>query len=372
MHLPDVKNQKLLYREKFISKNFPEFYDYINTLFPGVSYNESLYRYIHNITDPPLCPVCGKKIPYRNSPAGYGKFCCSKCMGESEERNELIVKTKLMKYGDPHYNNPDKATQTMNKKYGGRGTASPIIKQRIKNTCNEKFGINNVFESQEWQEIARQKKYERYGDPYYSNSEKRKQTCIEKYGVSNPMQNEKIINKFNNTMQERYGVNWAMNNPILARRLSVSLEKSHRLGKYNETRKKNQSFNISKIEHDFKEYLDSQKIRYEYQYKSDVYPFDCDFYLIDYDLYIEIQGHWTHGKKPYIGSDEDMNIVNFWRSKNTKYYNHAIYIWTDRDVKKREIAEINKLNYLEIFSINLDSCINALNNEIKIISHADK
>ena len=48
---------------------------------------------------------------------------------------------------------------------------------------------------------------------------------------------------------------------------------------------------------------------------SDLYPFKCDFYIIDYDLYIEIQGTWMHGKHPYNKNNEnDALLLQKWKS----------------------------------------------------------
>ena len=38
------------------------------------------------------------------------------------------------------------------------------------------------------------------------------------------------------------------------------------------------------------------------------------------------------------------------KSKTSKYYKNAIEVWTRRDVKKRETAKANNINYLEVFS----------------------
>jgi len=40
-------------------------------------------------------------------------------------------------------------------------------------------------------------------------------------------------------------------------------------------------------------------------------------------------------------------------------------VWTIRDVKKREIAKQNKLNYLEIFSNDINECISQLKQKIE-------
>ena len=51
--------------------------------------------------------------------------------------------------------------------------------------------------------------------------------------------------------------------------------------------------------------------------------------------------------------------------KNKDYYNVASDVWTIRDVKKREIAKQNKLNYLEIFSNDINECISQLKQKIE-------
>ena len=59
----------------------------------------------------------------------------------------------------------------------------------------------------------------------------------------------------------------------------------------------------------------------------------------------------TRFSATYTAKPSDIQIVNTWKSKNTKYYNNAIITWTIRDVKKRNIAKENKLNYYEFFSM---------------------
>lgn len=53
------------------------------------------------------------------------------------------------------------------------------------------------------------------------------------------------------------------------------------------------------------------------------------------------------------------------RKKNTPGYSQAIYGWTISDVKKRNIAKENNLNYLEIFTKYVDEAIKQFNEYIK-------
>ena len=75
------------------------------------------------------------------------------------------------------------------------------------------------------------------------------------------------------------------------------LNKFNIASKRNATLRKNNSYNKSKSEEKIYNLLltkfnKSDIIR---QYKSDLYPFACDFYIKSLDLYIEYNGHWTHG-----------------------------------------------------------------------------
>ena len=66
---------------------------------------------------------------------------------------------------------------------------------------------------------------------------------------------------------------------------------------------------------------------------------------------IEYNGTWTHGGHPFDeNNQEDIDKLNLWKSKNTKYYNNAISTWTNRDIRKRNIAKQNNLNFIELWN----------------------
>ena len=130
----------------------------------------------------------------------------------------------------------------------------------------------------------------------------------------------------------------------------------------------------SKVEIDFYKYL-INTFSFENvdpQHYDNQYPYSCDFFIPGLDLYIEIQGSWTHGKHPFNPDDKkDNEKLNYWKSKDSEYYNNAIYTWTDLDVRKRVCARDNHLNYLEIFSNNIEDCITIFENYIteKIVDY---
>ena len=134
------------------------------------------------------------------------------------------------------------------------------------------------------------------------------------------------------------------------------------------TKIKNNSFGKSKQEDTIYEKIKEVYPDVIRQYKDKIrYPYNCDFYIPEYDLYIEIQGNWTHGGHPYDESSiEDINKLNIWKNKKNRYYDIAVKVWSKSDVLKRETARKNNLNYLEIYSINFNVIIQKIKERICI------
>lgn len=167
-------------------------------------------------------------------------------------------------------------------------------------------------------------------DVWNKRYEKTKKTCIEKYGVENPSKVEYIQNKKNS---------------------KESIEKARK------TKIKNKTFNKSAFEKRVKGLLLQKFPDLKCQYKSESYPFSCDFYIPELDLYIEVQGHWSHGlgkhRCPYDNmNQEHLTFINECKCKNTKFYNKFIEVWTIRDPLKRKTAKENNLNWIEFFTID--------------------
>ena len=91
------------------------------------------------------------------------------------------------------------------------------------------------------------------------------------------------------------------------------------------------------------------------QFKSEKYPFNCDFYVKGVDLYIECNFNWTHGGHFFDeNSSEDLKRLEIWKKKaeTSKFYGNAVQTWTVRDVRKRETANMNGLRYLVFWNMD--------------------
>ena len=390
-----------------IIENFPEIKEYLdNRYIDGSNYNEILIRINLHIENIEKCPVCGKNkrlfnTLYKNR-THYLETCgdenCFRIIAQKhikqnnmrmsdEEKKEKQHQKELKMIEHYGVRNPfqlesvkEKIKQTNLEKYGVEYIQqSNFIKQKIKTTCINKYGVDNPAKTKQAKDKMKNTCMERYGVEYSfqseNNKEKSKQTWIEKYGVDNPLKSDIIKEKAKQTNLEKYGVEYASQNIEIKKKLLETNNKKYGgnapicdptikekiLSKMPEsrekeyqTRKKNGSFNTSKPEKELLEYIKLYFPNVEYQYKNKKeYPFRCDFYIPELKLYIEYNGSWTHGGHPFDeNNQEDIDKLNLWKEKNTKYYQNAINTWTNLDVRKRTIAKNNNLNYKEFWNLN--------------------
>ena len=224
-------------------------------------------------------------------------------------------------------------------------------------------------------ELSKQTKLKKYGNENYNNIEKMKQTNLERYGVEWTTIVPDVIEKIKNTNLERYGVVSTTCVPEIKRKQELSCLKHYGvinpsfspeiIDKIYNIRKNNKSWNISKDEKIIIELLLEKYPNTKTQYKSELYPWKCDFYIPEIDLYIEYQGLWTHGVKSFNYNGTHYNchcpydpnnlihqeVIKQWKNKNSNFYNSAIETWTIKDVLKRETAKKNNLNWIEFFTI---------------------
>ena len=323
---------------------------------------EIYYRLKNNLKKRPVCIICGKPVKYTSG--HYAKFCSKECqysdLGKKITK-EIKIKSNLEKYGVEHTSQlkevTDKRTksradhvnkiqqhvrESLYKKYGAYDVMHiPHILQKIKNTNLKKFGV----------EFPLQQLKKENSEIYQKIS----QTCINKFGVDSLLKNKEVREKIKQTNIQKYGVD----NPLKNKEI------------WKKSQDNRQISSKSKLENNFLNYL---KLKYESddiitQYKSKEYPYYCDFYIKSINLYIEIQGHWTHNDHPFdINNLNDYLIMDIWRTKSLsdKYYKNALNTWTIKDVEKRNTAIQNNLNYLEIFGkTDLNKYIDIFENYIK-------
>lgn len=133
--------------------------------------------YLRTNNDEGLCTICQKPTKFIDLQNGYRDTCCKTCTnifkyGFSspfchQETHSKSRQTKFKRYGDAKYLNVEKQKETMLKKYGGTGLASPEIRKRIEETNLEKFGSKSPLGSKEVQDKVKQTNLDRYGVEMY-------------------------------------------------------------------------------------------------------------------------------------------------------------------------------------------------------------
>ena len=283
---------------------------------------EIIYRIENNIEEKPKCIICGKPVKFDKV---YSEYCSKKCRCSKQ--------ATLLQY--------EKRKIKMLEHYGVENQFQrPEIIQAIQNTSLEKYGTKNPMQSEEIKEKSKKTVFERYG-VYYTGAikesrEKARKTCLEKFGVTSTLFLKSVHEKSNNYESQ-------------IKRANTIRNKIH-TGK-------------SKIEDKINQWLletyGNENIKFNYI--EERYPFKCDFYIKQYDLFVEINAHWTHGRHPFDeNNQEDIDLLNLWKSKNTKFYNCAIKVWTKSDIIKQNMAKEHNLNYLAIYSNDFEICKNTI------------
>lgn len=282
------------------------------------------------------CPICGQEKYKQTLIEKYGvdnpmklksiaqKMSTTVKSKSEDEKDEILKKrksTNLKRYGfESASQNPEIIAKIQKSIFENNDIDE--IKAKIEKTCLERYGSKTFLSS----DYAR---------------EKIKETNIEKYNGPAPMCSDEIKQKTSETVKERYGVESIM-------MVDEVVQKIH------QSKVANNTYGVSSVEENMYfrlcDLFGSDDV--ERQYKSKIYPFSCDFYIKSRDMHIEFNGLWTHGEQWFNENEPRFTkIVELWKSKNTKYYDNAVDVWTIKDVNKRKVAKQNNLNYL-VFWLN--------------------
>ena len=247
------------------------------------------------------------------------------------------MRTKMERYGDPHYNNMEKNKQTKLKLYGDENYNN---QQKHEETCLERYSVKHHNQTPEAREHIRDMKLSQETQNKYEH------TLLERYGTTNVNLVPEIMEKRLSTLRCKYNADNPLQNPdIKAKQL--------------QTLKDNNSYAKSKIEEEVYNKLVALygENDIERQYSDERYPFNCDFYIKSKDIFIEVNNHPSHGGHPFDNdSEEDRRLLEQLEKKDDDWSHMIIDVWANRDVKKFQYAHKNKLDYRVIYK-NIDEIV---------------
>lgn len=286
-----------------------------------------------------VCEICGKEFKTKNSKR---KTCSSSCRGKYNWQNPDYAK-KILNYLEEMKNDEE-------------------IQEKRKKNLREAASREDVKAKLKWQ-------HENNPNMGMSGKKHSKETCkklSESHTGKKVIFSEEHKRKLSEAAKGKKKSQKAIQNMIKAshRRTKEEIKKIQE--KIYNTKKERGSFTgkaniiFEGIEYkcsvaEKRIFMLLTNIFYTIpQYKSEKYPFNCDFYIPEIDTYIEYQGFWSHGKHPYDStSEKDLNIIKKWQKQvdNHPAYKNAINVWTVQDVTKRNWAKENNLNWLEFFDM---------------------
>lgn len=231
------------------------------------------------------------------------EFCCLKCFYEFTKLQKPAINKICLVCGQSF------DTRNYNKIY-------------CSNECKHK-GINANLQN------ANKEKY---------TSEKRTETQLKRWENMPFEKRNELKQKVSNIM-----------NTLTEEQITEKNRKTH------QTKKDNGSYIESKAENKIYDIILTKYPDIQRHYDFDTRyaningcEYECDFYIPSLDLFIEYQGMWTHGDKPFDGKNIPINWLK--KAGNSNFYKGALKVYTESDPAKRKCAKDNNLNYLEIWN----------------------
>jgi len=390
-------------------------------IYENVDIIERLYYIVNNITEVVKCKYCNNKASWvgRGLKEGYREICSSKeCRSKqltdvhsgskkiSENRDRdfiewqntityinddivkehikydkfipLITNPIILNYLNNRFSDSSSIKETLKRIEIGiekkpicarEGCNNPVVWIGRKRGLFSKYCCDSCrAKSEETHKLMKKTQLERYGYESCFNSPEFQKKIIEKYGTPYVSQSPVVREKIRKSYIENHGYE----NPFLDNEVRT---------KSFETAKKNSTLQKSKEEDEVYCIIQSVYTDVIHHYRSSDFPFSVDFYIPSLEIYIEYQGSQFHNNRAYLNKPEDIEEAKELQKKSdqkriesntdkTNQYDGILYTWADLDVRKRNMAQEKKLNYLEIYSYkDKQDILNQIERYVKCLRH---
>lgn len=143
------------------------------------SIRERIFCILNGILEYPKCLECSKDVHFLRS-GKYSKTCTNSCGVKFLGTQDKIKSTKLERYNNSTFNNPEK----------------------MKETCLERYSVEHTSKIEENRILAKESTFEKFGN--YNNIEKIRCTNLERYGVDNVSKTKEVKDKISLSISESY------------------------------------------------------------------------------------------------------------------------------------------------------------------------
>lgn len=305
------------------------------------------------------CLVCGKPVTYNTTFNGKErKFCSNKC--------------KLSKEGNPFAQSDikEKIKQTNIERFGVDNPAkSKVVQEKMQQTCMDKYGVKNVFQSEEKKEKIKKTMIERHGSAsIYGDPELRKKAIYNKKINTYT----KILQKYKNkyaplfTIDEYKGVRHYYKWKCV--KCGNVFE-----AQYNNGQITSRCFVCEPTEYVYRSTYEDEIVEFLKQYNLDVetnnrkiiWPKELDIVIPEKKVAIEFNGTYWHSMKIHKDKKYHVNKLNACLEKGYKLITIWEYDWINEDRKNIIKNKLKEVLHLEEVNNNTKFVIKEITKDEK-------
>ncbi|MFW6310633.1 MAG: DUF7487 domain-containing protein [Nanoarchaeota archaeon] len=297
----------------------------------NILYKDYLIHY-ENVNS--KCPICGKERTFISNSRGFANTCGNKdCINKYNKKMDVYSKDKIEKA-------KEKRLKTVREKYGVDNVfQSEEKKKKIKEILKDRHGVEHPLQDKDIMEKSISTKIKKYGNKNYNNVEKRMKTIKSKSKdrlkeIRNDIKILEILdgnlykckcNKCGNIFEDRIEVLKFRPRCLKCFPLKSSL-----------------------IENFIENILKEINIEYIKNDKKQLDGYELDFYLPDYRIAIECHGNYWHCEK--------------FKDKN---YHYKKWKWcVDKNIKLLQFFEDEILYKTEIIKSMIKNQLNLIDRKI--------
>ena len=234
-----------------------------------------------------LCKVCNSPTKFTILGRGYEKYCCKEC--ERIDYSTRMTCKNPMKTESAQQNQRN----TNLERYGvSQNTKRPEIKEQIKQTCLDKYGVENVIQVKEIKDRAKKN---------------REETCMKEHGVKSYFSVKEVQDKIKQTYMKRYGVE----NPFQVPEIFERIQKTGKTIHYFKNLYYRGSYELDFLENFYNKFEIKQGLSFKYNLNEQNKVYHSDFYLPELNLIVEIKNSFLAEKdKEIIKKKKEATIVS--------------------------------------------------------------
>jgi hypothetical protein len=187
-----------------------------------------------------FCKNCGKSTNFLSLGRGYEQYCSRECASSSPLVEQKKKQTCLDKYGTEYAFQAEEVKKAIREtnisRYGvDSASKTDACKEKSKATTKEKYGKEHYTQTEEYKERSQKTCLKKYGETSPMKvkeiQEKQQESVFRKLGVRHPAQSEIVQEKMKNTCLKLYGYDNAFKNKMIQEKYKETCMK--RFGKPN-------------------------------------------------------------------------------------------------------------------------------------------